>query len=216
MANKRILLISGWGQSADSLKILFPKADVIDYLSMNSLEELEQNISGSYDIVIGWSLGGQIAVYLLSSKIINTKCLTLIATAYKFPNDDFFKGFRDLFLLNPEKCLKRFSLLIAKGHNDPKKIISSLENYYSKDNLLYWLEKLVNLSIKDIDINNINLSSLLLFHGKNDNIVSIDNIYNLEKIYKSKKFILDNCGHAPHLEYSDYIINNILAFHEDI
>ena len=98
-----ILSLSGWGQKFDSLKTIFkdPTFDPIflkknpvihfDYTKFNNVEDFFTNIKSQNlnpKIVIGWSLGGQLAIRLIEKKIITPKTLILIAPPFQMVKDE--------------------------------------------------------------------------------------------------------------------------------
>lgn len=195
----RVLLISGWAQSADSLRMLVPEADILDYLTYSSMDDVEAHCKGKhYGIVIGWSLGGLIAFHLVSNKIIHAQKLILLATPYQFPDDSAFDVFKQGIETNIEKTLKRFQLLIAKGHIEPKAIIRQLGSHKNVSNLLYWLEQLILLSPKMMNLSS--LPETILIQGDEDYIIPLDSMEMLSKELPLCQVVkVPDCGHAPHV-----------------
>ncbi len=97
-----IVAFSGWGQKYNSLEHIFQNnafkklnkkltITSIDYSKFFSFADLSQNIISSAsnyvpNIIIGWSLGGQLALRLVAKKIFNPALIILIAppSVYKF------------------------------------------------------------------------------------------------------------------------------------
>lgn len=176
----KILTISGFAQDYKLISnILAYPSKALNYQNKN-IEQLKRELKGTcFDCVIGWSLGGQIALSL--SSYIKIKKLILISVPYKFINDNDYslgvtiESFNDfIFLLhnNFNKLLNNFRYLITYGDDKHKQIINFLETQkvdIKLNNLSYWLEFL-----KEFDANNINFGHIeetLLIYGKKDQIV---------------------------------------------
>ncbi|MCH2038328.1 MAG: alpha/beta hydrolase [Rickettsiales bacterium] len=205
----KILTLSGWGQAADSLHTLFPDAECLDYLSLPSLSEVEAACLGtSYDMLIGWSLGGAIASYLLANRFISANRLVLLATAYQFPQDTVFDEFKAGLAVNEEKTLKRFQMLIAKGHSNSREVMRKMDLHVEKKHLAYWLNQLVTLSVGQMDA--ASFPETLLIHGCEDYIIPISNFERFQHhIPNCRSLRVNHCGHAPHLEEPLLIQNEI-------
>ena len=75
---KQILCLSGWGQKFDSLEVIFKESNFdpffvssFDYSATKSGEDFFDAISSQNlnpEILIGWSLGGQLAIRLIEKK----------------------------------------------------------------------------------------------------------------------------------------------------
>ena len=152
----KILIISGFLQNPHLLANILPYQSEILYYHQNDLLTLQKKLLGKkFDYVIGWSLGGQIALSLTS--YLEIKKLILIATPYNFVNhhnynlgvtSENFANFSNLLNNNFDKLLNNFNNLIAYGDNKQKEIIlklktANLDNKELADikitNLLYWL-----------------------------------------------------------------------------
>ena len=88
----KITILSGFGQEPQTFKNVFSNKDVItlDYLQNKNFEDLLTQDLKAYDneVVIGWSLGGQVAIRLIEKQILKPKLLILIATPFQFVEDD--------------------------------------------------------------------------------------------------------------------------------
>lgn len=203
-----ILTISGWSQAENIISNTLDLPS--DYLTYHNKEfpDIITNIQNShYDYIIGWSLGGQIAMKLL--QYIKIKKLILISTPYQFVNDKTyhygitekeFSGFKYLLNKNKKKLLEHFNKLMGESPTSQEFSKSNTEN------LLYWLQFL-----KDFNGNkySYNITSLLIY-GKLDKIVN----YHQGKIYtrqlkNSSLEIFPLASHIPFLH--DPIKFNLLV-----
>ncbi len=208
----RIVTISGWGQAYDALKAVTPdNATHFDYSNFASTAEFFKNLKGQNpDVVVGWSLGGQLALRAISEGVISPKSLVLIATPYQFVaskdikcamNIDNFNTFYNNFESDPVRTIKRFLTLISLNDSHAHDILVHLRNTTNTEHAsrwLYWLEELEKFSCNSVDFSLV--PKTFAIHGTDDTVVDstqtglfmplIEN-YTLEAFTK--------CGHAPHL-----------------
>ena len=224
---RSILCFSGWGQNFKSLERCFLesilenfKVSSVDYLRFAGYIDLKSSLtpSSNPDIIIGWSLGGQIALRLIQDKIFNPKLLVLIAPPFQMVKDarihagmslktynDFFNNLSQA----PDATLKKFSILSIMNDKNKAQISKNLEvsnENYQK--LLIWLKELKDFSCFDLDFKNI--PQTLFYAGAGDMVVhSSQAKYFAEKINDFELHIFDNCGHAPHFNNKE-LFNDIL------
>ena len=126
---KSILCLSGWGQNYKSLEASFFEniLEKFNISSLNySLSEGFLKFKDSYkfppnpEVIIGWSLGGQIALRLIQQKIFTPKLLVLIAPPFQMVKDariqagmsiKTYNEFFDNLSKAPDATLKKFSIL---------------------------------------------------------------------------------------------------------
>lgn len=213
-----ILCLSGWGQKFDSLQKIFDtknfsnlKVTHFDYLKHftfeNCLFEISKNFFHS-KILVGWSLGGQIALLATCRKILNPKLLILISPPFQMVKDDHikvamsietFQKFFDNFCRVPELGLKKFTALTLMNNKHSDQISETIKiNDNNSEQLKIWLKELKDFSAFNLDFSN--LPRTLYFHGSEDVIVNISQSkYYAERIKNIRLEVFDNCGHSPHL-----------------
>lgn len=196
----RVLTFSGWGQAATSLHNIAPEAEALDYLSFSSLSDAEGALQQThYDMAIGWSLGGLVACHFITKQLLHCDKLVLLATPFEFDADTMYEAFKSSLNNDIDKTLRRFQLLIAKGHRHPTQISCNLEMHASHCHLLYWLNQLTILSLNAMHLKS--FPQTLLIHGRNDTIIPVCNVSMFgERFDVFRSIIIDYCGHAPHLE----------------
>lgn len=228
---KKVLCFSGWGQEFDSLEPIFDAKEFsnldvtsIDYSKFNGFDEFAKDFTLrnlDADFVIGWSLGGQIALRSIAKNLINPQKLILIAPPFQMVKDerikaamgqDTFKEFYENFAKSPNATLKKFSILTSMNDVHASLIAKNLhvshENYRQWQ---CWLDELRDTSFFDFDFGNIPLT--LFFHGKGDMIVhSLQANYFEERIEKFTLKQYSNCGHAPHLSDVEKFRQDLLEF----
>lgn len=216
--SKEITCLSGWGQKFDSLEYIFNESrfdpffvSSLDYSASKNYEAFFLDVKSKNlnpDILVGWSLGGQLAIRLIEQKILTPKLLVLIAPPFQMVKDnkiaaamtqDSFTAFRNNFAKAPDRTLKQFSILTAMNDRNAADIARTLnvsdDNF---ENLLYWLDELKRFSCFDTDFSNMPVTVFL--QGAGDMIVHCSQVnYFKEQIKDLKVEMFDNCGHAPQL-----------------
>jgi pimeloyl-[acyl-carrier protein] methyl ester esterase len=159
-------------------------------------------------ILLGWSLGGQLAIRLIEKKILSPKLLILISPPFQMVKDariqaamplSVFEEFYNNFAKAPDKTLKKFAILTAINDRNANEIARNLyiddKNFPS---LAYWLSELGKFSCFDVDFSN--MPQTIYFQGAGDMIVPPSQAkYFQERIKNFRLEIFKNCGHAPHL-----------------
>ncbi len=233
--SKRVVnCLSGWGQKSDSLEIIFD--GIGDCYSISSLDYLQfQNVEDFFlstkiksfkpEIVIGWSLGGQIALRLIEKKILSPQLLILISTPFQMIKDrmiqsgmskNVFEEFYKNFSAAPSNAMKKFAILTAMNDRNFSQIAKTLQiDNQHTSGLEFWLKELESFSCFDIDFSLI--PRTLCFHGAGDKITHISQAnYFKDRIANFRLETLTNCGHAPHLNDPQKIKNIILEEVENL
>lgn len=185
-----IIHLSGWGQGNSIYGY-----NSFDYYGYKNIDAVIADIPKECDTLIGWSLGGQIAIRLIASGEIQVKHLILLATPYEFPQENR-KEFRNNFINYPDKTLSYFRKLMVTGDSNRK--FSELPVREDNDNGLYWLDELYNFSCSEIDFSEFPRTDIL--HGEYDAIVPVDQARKLSSLIpNSKLHIIKNNGHIPQI-----------------
>ena len=213
----RILTLSGWGQPhnalADIVVDTVPEATHFDYSHYANIEDALTGIAAvakNKDAVIGWSLGGQLAVRAISAGLMRPEKLVLISVPFQFVRSeaiklgmprDVFQKFRDNYEKNASRTLEKAWELIAIGDKNHDHIRAQLAKHTPEDilakNWLRWLDMLDGFSCSDLDYSK--FPSSLLIHGAQDAVVNYSQIHEFSKsIPHNKHIILPDAGHAPH------------------
>lgn len=209
-----ICALSGWGQPADSLALIMPKKADVTYISY-----VQHGSSAAFfdalrpqklkpDILVGWSLGGQLAARLVAEGIIKPRLLVLLAAPYQYLADDkhpegmnpmLFWTFCQSFRAFPAQTMQRFMLLIAHGDKHMKQLAEQLN--IDSDNMLRWADWLDELRDFSGDVLSFkNFPRTLIVQGQQDEVVPAPQAQTWHrKIKNSRIEPIDFCGHAPHL-----------------
>jgi pimeloyl-[acyl-carrier protein] methyl ester esterase len=139
---QKILLITGWGGGAELLKPLHEALEkqghVVERIDIfNALNDdvLQQHVelAVKFDVIIGWSLGGQLATILVNQiqqQYAQQKVLITLASnpCFVVQSDwsaampvDTFMQFKQSFEQDAITTLKRFGLLVCQGASSAKK-----------------------------------------------------------------------------------------------
>jgi pimeloyl-[acyl-carrier protein] methyl ester esterase len=212
--SKKIHCLSGWGQKFDSLENIFSESFFVSSFDYSKLSCVADFFSAlelqktNPEVLVGWSLGGQLAIRLIEKKILQPKLLILIAPPFQMIKnsrvqagmspktfDEFYKNFS----LAPTKTLKQFAILTSMNDRNAKEIADNLdvseENF---EHLKLWLKELERFSCFDVDFSE--MPRTLYFHGAGDMIVHASQAEYFCKRIKNMRFeLFKNCGHAPHL-----------------
>ena len=219
--SKKLLCFSGWGQKFDSLEFIFrdPIFDPIffgqissfDYSALLDVEKFFAEIKSDNlnpDVVVGWSLGGQLALRLIEKKILNPKLLILIAPPFQMVKSEriaaamtqnTFAEFRANLIKAPTQTMKQFSILTAMNDRNASEIARNLDvNDKNFDGLIYWLDELKRFSCFDLDFSQ--MPRTLFFQGAGDMIVHFSQAdYFKNRLPNCRLEMFKNCGHAPQL-----------------
>lgn len=138
----RILLITGWGGGAELLKPLHEaleqkghSVERINIFNVLNDDVLQQHVelAVEYDVIIGWSLGGQLATILVNQiqqQYAEQKVLITLASNPCFVAQadwmtampvETFMQFKESFEQDAITTLKRFGLLVCQGASSAKK-----------------------------------------------------------------------------------------------
>lgn len=222
--SKNIICLSGWGQKFDSLECIFQDqrfdpffVQSLNYSKFDDCDKFFADVSSKNldaDIVVGWSLGGQLAIRLIEQQILKPKTLILIAPPFQMVKDEnitaamtqkTFVQFRQNFADAPDKTLKQFSILTAMNDKNASQIARTLDvSNDNFDNLLSWLDELKRFNCFNTDFNK--MPRTIFLQGAGDMIVHASQAgYFQERISDFTLETFKNCGHAPHINDIDRV-----------
>ncbi|ENV67286.1 hydrolase, biotin biosynthesis (BioH) [Acinetobacter junii] len=138
----KILLITGWGGGSELLKPLYDgleqRGHIVERINIfNALdnEVLQQHVelAVKFDVIVGWSLGGQLATLLVNQiqqqydqqklliTLASNPCFVAQADWTTAMPVETFMQFKQSFEQDAITTLKRFGLLVCQGANSAKK-----------------------------------------------------------------------------------------------
>ncbi|MFL0797599.1 MAG: malonyl-ACP O-methyltransferase BioC [Cellvibrionaceae bacterium] len=194
-----IVLLHGWGNSSACWETLLPSLAAlapvqtielpgcgscpIDNLDGLSADQYVDQLASQLPekcILVGWSLGGELATLVAARYPEKIKGLLTLAASPQFVSDDatlgmkpdIFDNFYSGFSENAKVTLKRFSSLVAQGDCEQREFTKVLRSIQSKSpvgsELLSWLREVSLWS----EYEKISCPALYVF-GENDALVPI-------------------------------------------
>ena len=217
----KITVISGFGQEPQTFKNVFSNKDVIalDYLQNKNFEDLLTSDLKAYDneVVIGWSLGGQVAIRLIEKQILKPKLLILIATPFQFVEDDknevgmpleLFNQFQYVLNDKPKHALGYLEHLTSLQDKNPEDVLKNMVAIENTDNLNSWLQELKDFNCFNVDFKN--FPKTIYICGDGDAVVnSKQYTYFNERLSDFEMQMIFSCGHAPHFSHKNEFLNII-------
>ena len=216
---QRILLITGWGGGTkllNSLKqALQQQGDQVELINIfNAFDEqiLQQNVelAKQFDVILGWSLGGQLAALLvdqIEQQYAERKVLITLASNPCFvANDSWqtamaqhtFQQFKQSFEQDAITTLKKFGYMVCQGVKSTKADFVTLQSLIQPQQiqlLKQGLNLLEQLNVADILKNYKGKQYHLL--AQQDALVSckvIDNLQNLNAKFLDVNLIAGSHG----------------------
>lgn len=223
----RTAIVSGWGQPPDALAAIAPDARAVHYVDEPSVDAALAAIADQTkdaDLIIGWSLGGQLAARAIAEKKIKPRRLVLIASAFQFVANQrgelgmerfTFDKFRHNFEKNPARTLDKSWELISMHDTHSRRVLAALaaqdKSTVLQKDWLRWLDLLDGFSFEKIPLSN--LPPTLILHGENDVVVEIAQSERFaEAIPNAELITFAGCGHAPHWHDSAAVQKAIAEF----
>jgi pimeloyl-ACP methyl ester carboxylesterase len=222
------LAISGWGQPYDALAAVVPDAAHAHYARYTSVEDALAaiaTVARDCEYVVGWSLGGQLAVRAIAAGMMKPRRLTLIATPFQFVETpklklgmkrDTFEKFRGNYEANPKRTIDKAWELVVKGDTRPAAVREHLtpdkKEQALKFDWLSWLHMLDGYSCDSLDFSE--FPPTLLVHGAHDVVVAPDQSARFaQAIPQATHVEWKGCGHAPHWHNTDGLKQLIAKHH---
>ena len=219
-----VVLLHGWGQNIEMMKPIgdrlqkqcdiiildlpgFGKSDepktiwsCYDYVEL--IHDLLVELKVKNPTIIGHSFGGKLG--LLYASIYETKKLVCLASPFCKEIEKVTIKVKILKLMKKIPIINQFEEVVKKhiGSTDYRNASGTMRNI---------LVNHVNLDIKE-DIKKINCPTLLIW-GTNDQAVSIERAYELEKLIKDAGLVVyEGCTHYAYLERLGQTINVLRNF----
>jgi len=222
---KPLVFLHGWAQSRqiwfqqfdafpDALFLNLPGHGAhADVASADWLETIQAQLP-SPCVLVGWSLGGMLALKLAEQFPQSIAALALISTSPCFrqqPNwpagcdEQLFSAFEQAVSSPSPRLLNRFFSLMLHGdtikrsaYNQLAKQAIDRDHPASSQGLHDGLEWLTTLDTRQT-VQRLSMPTLLL-HGRDDAIVSAASTdWLAETIRTQQKHLFEHCGHAPFL-----------------
>ena len=171
---QRILMISGWGVGTqpliplqEQLKQRGYQVELINIFNIYETTSLKKylQLAEKFDVILGWSLGGQIATCLVDQLYSQTGQLKTLITLSSNPrfvrSEDWsvgmaqcaFSSLKESFEKDPILTLKRFYYLVTQGGQSAKQDWQNLQRFIPAEDFLlqrYALEMWEKLNCVDV------------------------------------------------------------------
>lgn len=206
-----ILTLSGWGQPHDALHEAAPEARHIEYAHLRSGDGVLRILQSHAGVrtLVGWSLGGQLAVQAVARGIVRPARLVLIATPYRFLQKSgrppgmgraTFDLFRGNYARDAQRTLNKSYALIAHADTQAERVNAHLNASRARLPAHDWLPWLDLLAASDGDgLDFSGFPETLLVHGDRDAVVGIEHAHAfLARLPRAGLHVFEGCGHAPH------------------
>lgn len=238
-----LALIHGWGQHGGVWRELLAQLDLPAALNLE-LPGHGAAPAGEFDLdalvdayaaqapsacaVLGWSLGGMLALRWAQRHPQQVRKLVLCATTPCFgERPDWPHGspaavqqaFAALVKAAPEPALQRFADLLAVGEADLRGVRRSLRALLaeqpvpSTDMLLAGLHFLADTDLRASLLADPPAQSVLIIHGEGDTITPLGAAWWLaEHLPHARLHAVAMCGHAPMVSHADEMAALVKAF----
>jgi len=231
--NKKVLVIlNGWGSYQKiwdaflnelRLRYEIKFIDTCSYILSTDFTAISNKIAtlipdNSY--LLGWSLGGQIALKIAAEYADKVTKLITIATNPKFiATEDWlgmeltvFDKFYNFFTKDPGRALKRFSKLQLMGEQNLNNLIAQITpKKFLFNNLKYGLDILRKIDLRNL-LKKITMPNLHIY-GTLDYLVPVK-ISSVIKTMPAESFsvIIDNTNHMPFFTQKNECLNIVDGF----
>ncbi len=199
----RVLTLSGWAQDPCALDAIVPEGmahAALDYMPQDerAFFALLKKEKRDCDILLGWSLGAQIAARAVAEKIIMPKLLVLLAAPFHFEADAEYRKAARRFASSPKEMLRDFSALLMAGDDGVARISAFPQALDYASTLKEWLKVLERFDCSVLDFTR--FPRTFLIHGKKDAVIPRQQSWLYKEAISNVGLIeLDRCGHAPHV-----------------
>ena len=236
---ENLVLIHGWGMGSEIWQQWLPLLNQCHNIHLFDLPGFGNNTSTEWPggnqlleaidkalpenaVVVGFSLGGMLAVKLAERFPGKIKALITIASNATYVQRDqwpeampekTYQAFYQLVSEKTELAMKRFSGFLVKGANDEKALLKSLRHLNHKSDSHCLSHALLCLSALDNrqTIKDNPLPSLYLF-GEKDILVPVDAAHKLAEQTPGCVEVINQAPHAPFLSHPEATWQKIKAF----
>lgn len=216
-----VVALNGWAQKAESLREVLPEGSATVYYgdcaSVETVFKRLQQANPEPDVLLGWSLGGQLSVRAVAAGIIKPKKLVLLGAPFQMVADKHFRGgspkalvaaSRFALAANAELMLREFqATMLAKGDSCAEAIKAVAPQYLAPMEgmqWLFWFDELARYSCRELDFSGFPPTHII--HGEEDAVIPFANAEAFcERIAGAQLHRLKKCGHAPHWHDANFV-----------
>lgn len=234
----KILMITGWGLGTAVLTPFVEQlrqqyqVEVWDIFDPNVESILAEKVrqASSFDVLMGWSLGGQLAIYLANEIFQQTRVAKPVIACMSNPcfvaNKDWqqampetdFEQFLQAARLDMLTTLKRFCHLVCMGAKDTRQRVKYLQSKLSLIDLNHQEKHLYLLKQLDlVEILKTCSTKILFIFSNQDSLVpcqvSIEPVFYQQSLIKVKEI---EAAHDAILFDTELVLTPILDFLDDL
>ena len=234
----KILMITGWGLGTAVLTPFVEQlrqqyqVEVWDIFDPNVESILAEKVrqASSFDVLMGWSLGGQLAIYLANEIFQQTRVAKPVIACMSNPcfvaNKDWQQAMPETDLeqflqaarLDMLTTLKRFSHLVCMGAKDARQRVKYLQSQLSLIDLNHQEKHLYLLKQSDlVKILKTCSTKILFIFSNQDSLVpcqvSIEPVFYQQSLIKVKEI---QAAHDAILFDTELVLTPILDFLDDL
>lgn len=234
----KILMITGWGLGTAVLTPFVEQlrqqyqVEVWDIFDPNVESILAEKVrqASSFDVLMGWSLGGQLAIYLANEIFQQTRIAKPVIACMSNPcfvaNKDWQQAMPETDLeqflqaarLDMLTTLKRFSHLVCMGAKDARQRVKYLQSQLSLIDLNHQEKHLYLLKQLDlVEILKTCSTKILFIFSNQDSLVpcqvSIEPVFYQQSLIKVKEI---EAAHDAILFDTELVLTPILDFLDDL
>lgn len=224
--NMPIVFLHGWAQSKqiwcrqhdifpDALFLNLPGHGGAEDVPLDAwLDSIAAQLPEQPCLLVGWSLGGMLAMQLAAMFPKRIAALALISTTPRFKvshdwphgsSEELFEGFRLAVSSGSPKALNRFFALMLHGEQMSRRDLNAIaknavdrDNTTSRSGLVTGLALLEQLDLRELATHI--TQAALIMHGECDAVIPVEAGRWLADQCPSKQIeLFGNCGHAPFL-----------------
>ncbi len=188
-------------------------------------EKIAEMLPSNADVV-GWSLGGQVAMRIALDYPDIVRKLVLVSSTPCFVNkkswaagitSDIFNSFADNVNADYQNTMMQFLTLQCMGASDSRRIVKLLRKKFAERPVptMQTMQKALNILLETdlrVEVSNIRKTTLLI-HGDPDTLAPVQAahwmVQNLPNAYLR---VLAGASHAPFLSHSDQFIDTLVDF----
>ncbi|WP_168188225.1 alpha/beta fold hydrolase [Hahella sp. CCB-MM4] len=231
----KVVLLPGWAQPKESVQHLVEVMESWSDVAVIELKapegKLRETLGKELEVdqptlVVGWSLGGSVAIRLLQSLVAKPRGIVLIGVNPFFVGDQnwpgvgeaLFQDFTRQLEEDPQRLLQKFSGLIMLGDADARQLTKNARRWHGP--VLEWSPELLQLSLawlKEWDVRELleGVSTPVLhLLGEADRLVPGREVAEeIKSRYPGQSVdIVKEMGHYPSPAVSDHLVERIRAF----
>lgn len=217
----KIISLSGWLQPTDTMQDAFPEAQPMRYDTFPNMKEFtEALVAEKPDAVIGWSLGGVLAIEALKHPEYRPQKIILLGSPFQFlASAEVPEGAKPEDYASIENGYQQDQLATAKvlqgalnrGMPAGYALCPISENAGDVKAWLPWLKHLKTTSF--VQMQAVHQPEILVIHGAQDVVVSPAQAKCWSRIFpKVQVMIVPQASHAPHMQAKEIVQQAVTDF----